>query len=134
MLTITSKLQMDQCRKEKNLLLLEQSIQMNETSKITRRLDSYESAVVKEAKEATEAWNKANPNNKKNFDKDSFLQELQMTDEVYIELSAYNATCETRNAAIETELKVLDQAMKTFESEHQAGVEKDTAFWCFGGS
>ena len=119
MLTITSKLQMDQYRKEANLLEFEQHIQSNLLTKLTSR--------IADIKSETESAAKLN-----NVDKADALKELEDNPN-YIKLCAQSSACETRNASIESELKMLNEAMSSFEKEHQAGIKEDTTFWCFGG-
>ena len=52
MLTVTSKLQYDQCRREINLLELEQSIKARELQKVTGRISNLKDAYGEEACES----------------------------------------------------------------------------------
>ena len=126
MLTITSKIQMDQCRKQLNELSFESMIISNDADKITRRLTSYEEDALTVAQRQAEAQGKK-------LDKDQFLKDLKSSDPTYTQLYAVSTAMETRQASIESEMKVLDDAMEAFEKEHQAGIKSDTTFWCFGG-
>ncbi len=105
MLTVTSKLQYDQCRREINLLELEQSIKSRELQKVTSRISNMKDTYGEEACEG--------------------VQEYQ-------DLVAYNSELEVRNKSIATELEVLNADMKSFQKLEENGIKEQTSFWCFG--
>lgn len=128
MLTITSKLQLDNYRKQANLLELEQHCNANYLDTATARLAS----MVSEATAEINAENKDRDTNNK-IDKTEALNYFKETDETYLALEAYSTALETRNASIDSEMKFLNDAIESFEKEHQQGIQDDTSFWCFGG-
>ena len=106
MLTVTSKLQYDQCRREINLLELEQSIKARELQKVTGRISNLKDAYGEEACESVPE---------------------------YQDLVAYNSELEVRNKSIETELKLLRDDQKAFQKLQENGIKEQTSFWWFGG-
>lgn len=126
MLTITSKIQMDRCRKEINMLTAEQMMNTTYLNTTTERLAAWEDDITRDA--ANEGRSKENK-----IDVNDVIDEMKRTDEVYLKLTAYSSAIETRNASIDSELKLLNEEMETFQKEHQSGIENDTSFWCFGG-
>ena len=110
MLTVTAKLQYDQCRKEINKLQYEQTIIATQIEITASRLGKMEAPC--------------------NGDKKA-LAELK-THSDYQEIAAYDAALDTRKEAIESELAVLNQEMKNFENLHKEGIKESTTFWCFG--
>lgn len=111
MLTITSKLQYDQARKESNLLKFEQVLNANELDKITSQLASVE----QQAKDAGY--------------KDSEIKDYP----VYQELVAKQTEYDTRKDSIESQLELLEQDMDSFLNLQKDGIQDQTTFWCFGG-
>ena len=106
MLTITSKLQYDQARKESNLLKFEQVLNANELDKITSQLASVE----QQAKDAGY--------------KDSEIKDYP----VYQELVAKQTEYDTRNDSIATQLELLDQDMDSFLNLQKDGIQDQTTF------
>ncbi len=111
MLTITAKLQYDQCRKDINKLLYEQSVIANQIEITASRLDKMESACG---------------------DNKDALADLKKT-AAYQDLAAYDSSLDSRKESIETELELLNAEMDNFEKLHQQGIQESTTFWCFGG-
>lgn len=111
MLTITAKLQYDQCRKDINKLQFEQSMISNALETTTSRLSKMENACG---------------------DNKDALAALKATG-TYQDLAAYGDALEARSASIESELELLDAEMDNFEKLHQSGIQESTTFWCFGG-
>lgn len=128
MLTITSKLQLDNYRKQANLLELEQHCNANYLDTATERL----AGMVADATAEINEENKGRDSNNK-LDKTEALNYFKETDETYLALEAYSTALETRNASIDSEMKFLNDAIESFEKEHQQGIQDDTSFWCFGG-
>lgn len=110
-LLISSKLQYDQARKEKNLLTFEQTLNANELKKVTSQLASYKQEC------------------KDDGYKDSDIEATEM----YQELTAMQTAYDTRNDSIATEIELLDQQMDSFLQLHQEGIQGATTFWCYGG-
>lgn len=106
MLTVTSKLQYDQCRKEINLLELEQSIKARELQKVTGRISAM---------------------------KDKYGEEACEQVQEYKDLVAYNSELEVRNTSIASELEVLNADMKSFQKLEENSIKDATSFWCFSG-
>lgn len=119
---------MDNYRKQANLLEFEQHCNTNYLDTATERLAGMVSAAESEINEANKTRDKDNQINKTDA-----LNYFKETDETYLALEAYSTALETRNTSIDSELKMLNESMKTFEQEHQQGIKDDTSFWCFGG-
>ncbi len=128
MLTITSKLQLDNYRKQANLLELEQHCNANYLDTATERL----AGMVSSAEADINAENKLRDKDDK-IDKTEALNYFKETDETYLALEAYSTALETRNASIDSEMKFLNEAIDAFQKEHENGIKDDTNFWCFGG-
>lgn len=110
-LLISSKLQYDQARKEKNLLTYEQTINANELEKITSQLSSFKQEC-----------------------KDDGYKDSEIEDTPYYqELTAKQTAYDTRNDSIATEIELLDQQMDSFLELHKEGIQESTTFWCYGG-
>lgn len=119
---------MDRCRKEINMLTAEQMMNTTYLNTTTERLAAWEDDITREVNAANEGRSKENK-----IDVNEVIDEMKRTDEVYLKLAAYGDAFETRNASIDSELKLLNEEMETFQKEHQSGIENDTSFWCFGG-
>lgn len=111
MLTVTSKLQYDQARKEANLLKFEQVLNANKLDRITKQLSSFEAEA------------------EANGIKDDVLKD----DPDYQALVAEQSAYDTRNDNIATQLELLNQDMDSFLSLEKEGIQDSTTFWCFGG-
>lgn len=111
MLTVTSKLQYDQARKERNLLAFEQVLNANKLERITQQISSFEADA--EAAGVT----------------DDVLQD----DPDYQALVAEQTAYDTRNDNIATQMTLLEQDMDSFLSMEKEGIQDSTSFWCFGG-
>lgn len=111
MLTVTSKLQYDQSRKEANLLKFEQVLNANKLSRITKQIASFES----DAKAA------------------GVEESVVKDDPDYQALVAEQTAYDTRNDNIATQLTLLEQDMDSFLSLQKEGIQDATTFWCFGG-
>lgn len=126
MLTITSKIQMDNYRKQANLLELEQHCNSTYLDTTTERLAGMVTEAEKQINEANKTLDKDNK-----IDKTEALNYFKETDETYLALEAYSTALETRNTSIDSEMKMLNESIKNFEKEHQSGIKDDTSFWCF---
>lgn len=111
MLTVTSKLQYDQARKEKNLLAFEQVLNTNKLKRITEQISSFKS----EAKAA------------------GVTEEVLQDDPDYQALVAEQSAYVTRKDNIDTQIELLEQDMDTFLNLEKDGIQDSTTFWCFGG-
>ena len=50
----------------------------------------------------------------------------------YKELAAYSTAYETKVANLDTEIKLLENQIKSFDSAITENVKESTSFWCFG--
>ena len=111
MLTVTSKIQYDQARKEKNLLEFQQILNTNKLDRITKQIASYK----EDAKAAG-------------------VTDAVLKDDVqYKAMVAEQTTYDTINDNIGTQLEALNQEMDSFLKLEQSGIQSATTFWCFGG-
>lgn len=111
MLTVTSKLQYDQARKEKNLLAFEQVLNANKLQRITAQISSFEADAKAEGVE------------------ESVIKD----DPDYQALVAEQTAYDTRNDNIATQMELLEQDMDAFLNLEKDGIQDSTTFWCFGG-
>lgn len=108
MLTVTSKVQINAMRKQKNALEFEQMMITNQQQMYAASLDSIQ---IKTG-----------------------LSDSELKDNAeYMKLVAASDACEERGDLIATEIELLEEDMAAFEQYHQNGVQQDTTYWCFGG-
>lgn len=110
------------------MLTAEQMMNTTYLNTTTERLAAWEDDITREVNAQNEGRSKEDK-----IDVNDIIDEMKRTDEVYLKLTAYSSAFETRNASIDSELKLLNEEMETFQKEHQSGIENDTSFWCFGG-
>lgn len=117
MLTVTAKLQYDQCRKEINKLQYEQHVIANQKECIMSQLTPIRAEYEQYKKDH----------------KDEDIGKLE-DNPTYCNLAAKEDALDTRKEAIESELKLLNEEMTNFQKLHEQGITESTTFWCFGGS
>lgn len=109
MFTVTSKIQYDKLKHERNLLQFEQMV-------ITNKLNTATSIVQNM---------KADAGN----DKDK-LKMIEESDD-YKEIHALETTLQANSDSIEIQLEELDTEIKNFEEGMKSGIQQQTNFWCF---
>ena len=108
MLTITSKLQLNDMRRQKSDLEFEMMVNSNKINMYANIMGAIESQT--------------------GLSSDDLKDEPE-----YRQFVAAEDALEERNTQISHELSLLDEDIKSFQSYHQTGVKNDTSFWCFGG-
>ena len=111
MLTVTSKFQLNELKQKQNRLEFEQIVNSNYINMYADMVGALEYQAEKAG-----------------YSKDDIEGSTE-----YKVLIASEEYFEDRNHAIDTELDVLDDEIKNFNSLHQNSVKGDTEFWCFGG-
>ena len=110
MLTITSKVQLNAMRQQKNALTFESMMLSNQIQMYTDGMDAVQYQ---------------NP--------DMSESDLKKT-EGYRMLIAAEEACEERQRAIDNELALLDEAIKAWDQDyHRPSIKSDTEYFCFGG-
>ena len=109
MLTITSKVQLNAMRQQRNALTFESMMLSNQIQMYTDGMDAVQYQ---------------NPNMSES--------DLKQT-EGYRMLIAAEEACEERQKAVDTELALLDEEIKAWDGYHQGAIGNDTQYFCFSG-
>ena len=151
MLSISFKMQRDQCRKEITKLSYEQSVNArlyfrvhDQVARLENAHKAQGTADYKAAKAEVEQWNsnneaaiKAGTAKKKEVNNESYFQNQQLAalyrDADYRTLAAEDLMYEERKETIKVELEELEAEMDTFNDMHLKGTQEQTTFSCFGG-